>query len=140
MQKTGEICNTTYRDGTHWAKLTHQGTPGIWVGYTEGHPTNTYWGFNPETKKIILTSDITFLQMAYDEYCKVEKPVLVIMSYEKLDDEKELKIVPMIYNNSSSNLVTDSNRMKRFLTKVVCAMKNYKLHTMTMPTKLSSKL
>ena len=61
MQKFGEMYITTYRDNTHWAKLANQGTPGIWVGYAEVHPTGTYWGFNPKTKKIILNWDVTFL-------------------------------------------------------------------------------
>ena len=31
MKKFGEMCITTYKDNTHWAKLANQGTPGIWV-------------------------------------------------------------------------------------------------------------
>ena len=57
MQKFGEMCITTYRDDTHC-----QGTPGIWVGYVEGHPISTHQVFNPKTKKIALTHDVTFLQ------------------------------------------------------------------------------
>ena len=82
MQKFGEICITTYKDETNLAKLAIQGTPGIWVGYTEGHPTGTYWGFNPKTKKITLTWGVTFLQKFCSEYIKVEKPVFVTTTYE----------------------------------------------------------
>ena len=46
--------------------LANNGTPGIWVGYAEGHLTETYWDFNPKTKKI-LTQDMTFLQKSYGE-------------------------------------------------------------------------
>ena len=53
MQKFGEMCITTYSDNTHHAKLVNFGAPCIWVGYTDGHPTDTYWVFNPKTKKII---------------------------------------------------------------------------------------
>ena len=67
---------------SHWAKLANQGTPGIWVSYTEDHPTSMYRIFNPKTKKIILTQDVTFLQKSYGEYTKVEKPVVVTMSYK----------------------------------------------------------
>ena len=74
--------NTSYRDNTHQAKLANQGTPGIWVGYAEGHPTGTYQAFNPKTKKITLTRDVTFLQKSHGKYSKVEKPVLVTMSCE----------------------------------------------------------
>ena len=62
MQKFCDMCIPTYRDNTHWAKLASQGTPGIWVGYAEGHLTGTYGVFNPKIKKVILTGDVTFLQ------------------------------------------------------------------------------
>ena len=44
--------------------------------------------FNPKTKKIILTQDMTFLQKSYSEYTKIEKPVVLTTSYEGLDDEE----------------------------------------------------
>ena len=44
------MCLVTYRDNTHQVKLTNQGIPGIWVGYADGHPTGTYWVFNPGQK------------------------------------------------------------------------------------------
>ena len=68
MQKFGEMCIATYKDDTHWAKLANRGTPGIWVGYAENHPTSTYQVFNPKTKRIILTRDVTFLNKSYGEY------------------------------------------------------------------------
>ena len=86
MQKIGEMCITTYRDYTHFAKLVNQDTPDICVDYAEGHPTGTYWVFNPKTKKIILTQDVTFLEKSYSKYTKVENPILVTMSYERTDD------------------------------------------------------
>ena len=55
MKKFGEMCIATFKDNTHRAKLANQGTPGIWVGYAENHPTGTYRIFNPKTKRIILT-------------------------------------------------------------------------------------
>ena len=72
MQKFGEMCITTYRDNTYWAKLAN-GAPGIWVGYANGHHTGTYWIFNPKTKQINSTQDVTFLKKSYGEYIKVEK-------------------------------------------------------------------
>ena len=68
MQNFGEMCITTYRDNTYQAKLANFGTPGIWVGYAEGHSTGTYQVFNPKMKKIILTHNVTFLQKPYGEY------------------------------------------------------------------------
>ena len=72
MQKFGKMCIATLKDNTHWSKLANRGTPSIWVGYAENHPAGTYQIFNPKTKKIILTRDMTFLQKSYSEYTKVE--------------------------------------------------------------------
>ena len=69
-------------------------------------PVNT--GFSTPRQKIILTRDVTFLQKSYGEYSKVEKPVLVTMSYEGPNDEGELD--PIINNVNDSNIVTDSDR------------------------------
>ena len=71
MQKFGEMCTTTFKDNTHQAKLANQGTPGIWVGYAKNHPTGTYWIFNPKTKRIILTRDVTFPKKSYGAYNKL---------------------------------------------------------------------
>ena len=95
MQKFDEMCITTFKDNTHQAKSPNQGNHGIWVGYAKNHPTHTYWIFNPKTKWIILTQDVTFLQKSYCEYSKVEKPVILIKSYEGSDNEEELEIVPV---------------------------------------------
>ena len=66
--------------------------------------------FSTPRQKIILTRDMTFLQKSNGEYNKVEKPVLVTASYEGLDDENKVKMVPIISNNNNSNVVSDSNR------------------------------
>ena len=71
MHKFGEMCIDTFKDNTHWAKLANQGTPCIWVGYTENHPTGTHRIFNPKTKRIILTRDVTFLKKSYGAYNKL---------------------------------------------------------------------
>ena len=62
MQKFGEIFIATFKDNIHQAKLANCGTPSIWVGYIKNHPAGTYQIFNPKTKKIIVTQDVTFLQ------------------------------------------------------------------------------
>ena len=76
----------------------------------EGHPIDKSRVFNPKTKKIILTWNVTFLQKSYGKYTKVEKPVLVITSCEGSDDEEELKLFPIVNNNNNNvKVVTDSN-------------------------------
>ena len=59
MQKVGEMCIATFKDNFHQAKLTNQGTSGIWVGYTEGHPTGTY-GISTQKLKKYLDSECDF--------------------------------------------------------------------------------
>ena len=74
------------------------------------HSTGTYLIIIPKTKKIILTWDMTFLQKSYSEYSKVEKPVLVTLSFEGSDEEDELKTFPIIsQTNKNNHLVSNSN-------------------------------
>ena len=50
---------------------------------------------------------MTFLQKSYGDFNKVEKPVLVTMSYE--DNENELEMIPVVMqNNNDYNVVSDS--------------------------------
>ena len=109
MQKFGEMCIATFKDNTHRAKLANRGTPGIWVGYAENHPTSIYCIFYHKTKRIILTRDVTFLNKSYGEYNKVEKPVILRTSYEGSDEEEEFKIVSENNNNGDINIVSDSD-------------------------------
>ena len=135
--------------------------------YAENHPTSTYQIFNPKTKRIILTRDVTFLNKSYSEYNKVEKPVNLNTSYEGSDNEEELEIVPVDNNNNDVNVVSDSNSESSdedlknndknifdedvnnhviaspkttINAKVIHAMKSFKLLTMMMPTRLSRTL
>ena len=104
------MCIPTYRNNTHQAKLANCGSPVIWVGYADGHPTGTYQIFSSKAKKIILTREVTFLQKSYKDYSKDEKPVLVMISYEGLDDEEELEMVLLVnQNNNYYNAVSDSD-------------------------------
>ena len=50
---------------------------------------------------------MTFLQKLYSEYTKIEKPILVITSYEGLDDDEELKMIPIVNNNNNIDVVSD---------------------------------
>ena len=52
---------------------------------------------------------MTFLQKLYGEFSKVEKSVVLNMSYEGSDDEEELKTVPVDNKNNNVNVVSDSN-------------------------------
>ena len=117
----------TSRTRTIIIRLANHGTPGIWVVYTENHPAGTYQIFNPKTKKVILTQDVTFLQKSYSEYTQVEKPMVVTTSYEGSDKEEELEMVPIVNHNKNINIIRysdsdsseeDFKNSKDILTKV----------------------
>ena len=64
---------------------------------------------------------MTFLQKSNSDYHKFENPILVTTSYEGSNDEKELKMVPIItHNNNNSNVVCDidDKNQERFLMKI----------------------
>ena len=49
---------------------------------------------------------MTFLPKLYRDYGVIEKPVLIITSYEELDDEEELQTING--NNNNYNVASDS--------------------------------
>ena len=103
MQKFGEMRIATFKDNTHFAKLANQGTPGILLGYDENHPAGTYRIFNPKTKHIILTRDVTFLKQSYGEYSKVEKPVILHTTYEVDNKNININVVSDCDSDSSDD-------------------------------------
>ena len=158
MQNFGNMCITVYQDNSLWAKLATHDVIGIWVGFTKG-----FHVYNPKTQNNILTKDVPFLQKPCSDWSKVKKPVLVPISYKGSDDNKELKIVPLINQNNNDNnynVVSDSESKNadggnlfdedvnkeveatpRIIVngKVVKQWKNYKLCIAAMQTKLSKK-
>ena len=70
---------------------------------------------------------MTFLQKSYGEYSTVEKPVMVLMSYEGSDDDKVEKVPEINQNNNHYyNVFSDSksnNKAKEhFLMKMSTMM------------------
>ena len=53
LQKIDEMCNTIHWDNSHQTKLASHDTPGIWVGYAEGHSLGTHHIFDPMMKKTL---------------------------------------------------------------------------------------
>ena len=75
--------------------------------------------FNPKTKTIVLTKDVTFLQKSYGDYSKVKKPVLT-MSGEGSDDDEELKTVPVINQNNKFIILRVMKKVnKTFSTRIL---------------------
>ena len=98
---------------------------------------------------------MTFLQKSYGEYSKVEKPGVVTTSYEGLNDDEELKTVLIVIFIKIPNVTKNDSiffpkkllmmKLKQpphplSMPKWFMQWKKYKFCSMTMPTKLSSKL
>ena len=83
-------------DDSHNAKLANGGTLGIWVGFAEGHPIDSYHVLNHKTHEIKLTKGINFLDKSHGEWNIVEKLTVVLMSYDGSDDKE----VAMILGNN----------------------------------------
>ena len=58
-----------------------------------------YHIFNPKARKFSLRKDVTFLNKSYG-WKKVEKPTVVSVNCEGLDDDKEVGIV-LVYNENN---------------------------------------
>ena len=56
--------------------------------------------FNNKTHAICITNDMTLLKQSYNEWDKVEKPVVVPINYEG-SDEKEVEMISK--NNLKNN-------------------------------------
>ena len=75
---------------------------GIEVGCIGGHPIRTYQFLYLKTSTFCLDKDVTFLNKTYDDWDKVESPVIVQINYEG-SDEKEVEMIPK--NNDSNNIM-----------------------------------
>ena len=69
-------------------KLKDRGFPCMFVGYPKDHAADTYKMFNLQTKKVIMSRNIIWLNKFYSEYKKTEyKKVIEI--YDEDEDEKK---------------------------------------------------
>ncbi len=55
------------------AKLLDRGKTFMFLGYADGHAAETYRIWNPETKKMIISSDVIFLQKNYGNWNQEQK-------------------------------------------------------------------
>ena len=93
--------------------------------------------FNPKTKKIILTRDVTFLWKSYGESTKVDKPVVVTTSHEGSVEEEELKTVPAVINYNETELVILTQIPMKKTSKMMTKM--FLMKTSTTKLKLPPK-
>ena len=71
LRSFGEMAVIAINDGKKMrSKLDTRGRTGIFVGYADDHAGNVYRFINIQTKKIILTRDIQWLNSFWKEYKK----------------------------------------------------------------------
>ena len=71
LRSFGEMAVIAISDGKKMrSKLDTQGRTGIFVGYADDHTGNVYRFINIQTKKIILSRDIQWLNSFWKEYKK----------------------------------------------------------------------
>ena len=78
---------------------------------------------NHKALKICLAKDLTFLNKSCGEWDKMEKPVVVPISYEGSDEEK-VKIIP---KNSNYNNYLEDTPETIVKAKLVRAMMNFQV-------------
>ena len=93
--------------------LLNRGKVGIFVGYLPNHPPGTWKFYDPCTKKIFKSRDVTWLEKTYGEYTKnINAPnfsVIVPDSDEDLQDELSLGSI----STSSSESTNQDNLVDR---------------------------
>ena len=81
------------------SKLQERGKEANWIGYASDHATYTYRIFNPKTRKVILSRDVTFIGQ------KVKQAKLQIIAMEKQDESDSDEEI--LNNFTKSNLISD---------------------------------
>ena len=91
LRSFGEMAVIAITDGKKMrSKLDTRGQTGIFVGYADDHAGNVYRFINIETKKIILSRDIQWLNSFWKEYKKRkdDSRKLVDVFYSQEEDEQ----------------------------------------------------
>eukprot|EP01083_Nonionella_stella_P004795 13981_1 len=94
----GEMCVVSDRRKIK-AKFDDRGKTGIWLGYAEGHAVGTYRVYNPETKKVILSRDVTFIHAEHENKSAEAVPKSILSDI--IDDDSDDDI-------PGTNVVSDS--------------------------------
>ena len=105
----GQECIVTNRTAIK-SKLSNRGKPCLWMGYADDHSAGTYRLYNPATRKIILSRDVTFLGEIKEtekvkEVTAIPKLALQSKEYDE-DSDDEYADMPVLINR---NYVSDSD-------------------------------
>ena len=97
-KKFGEPCIVSDRTKIK-SKLQERGKEANWIGYTSDHAAYTYRIFNPKTRKVILSRDVTFIGQ------KVKQAKLQTITMEKQDESDSDEEI--LTDFTKSNLISD---------------------------------
>ena len=116
LRSFGEMAVIAISDGKKMrSKLDTRGRSGIFVGYADDHAGNVYRFINIQTKKIILSRDIQWLNSFWKEYKKSKddskKLVDEFYSYDEDDQTQEESETEEIKNSGDGNNTEEQKKL-----------------------------
>ncbi len=56
----------------------------IWIGFADNHASKCYKLLNPETKQVVISRDVTFLDKSFGDWANVKDPAIVPLATEMI--------------------------------------------------------
>ena len=92
LRTFGKMAVTAISDGKKMrSKLDTRGRTGIFVGYADDHAGNVYQFINVQTKKIILSRDVQYLNSFWKQYNKRNNDSRNLIEEFFLNDEDDIE-------------------------------------------------
>ncbi len=66
-------------------KMQNRGKHCIWLGFADNHASKCYRLLNPETKQVVISRDVTFLDKSFGDWANVNDPVIVPLATDMID-------------------------------------------------------
>ena len=92
-------------------KMQNQGKHCIWLGFADNHASKCYRLLNPETKRILISRDVTFLNKPYGDWENVKDPAIVPLTAEVIDtiDEDDEVDEPNLIPPDDKSMIEDDD-------------------------------
>ncbi len=84
VQRFGEICIVA-NQGAIMNKMQNRGKHCIWLGFADNHASKCYRLLNLETKRIVISRDVIFLDKSFGDWANVKDPAIVPLAAEMID-------------------------------------------------------
>ncbi len=84
VQRFGEICIVANRVAV-MNKMQNRGKHCIWLGFSENHSSKCYRLLNPETKRVLISRDVTFLDKSFGDWANVKDSAIVPLATQVID-------------------------------------------------------